>query len=248
MPEPSFVDLCRVRDLSCALLCGLAKAGTLTSGGTAARCLAGTLAAGNAVLALQAQRQNPVLYPAQGNLFPYRGSGPLPVEYALLTLRAAVDELSASGDAQLSLNGNMLARGMSGQSLFPPEAVARLDQATGDLINLLDAIQATSQTARSDTTSGEEWLPAGKAIVRAEEAGYQITASWLSRDAAKKGVKVRPAQLPGRHKQEVEWNSLAGYLLRVQAASEESEEEDEEEISQRVRKAQEQKKRSRPLN
>jgi hypothetical protein len=91
-------------------------------------------------------------------------------------------------------------------------------------------------------TAPEEWLPASVAVERAEQSGHPITLKWLTQDAAKHGVRIRPRQLPGRHQQEVEWNSLAGYLLK-QARPET--ELDDEEISHRIRAAQEQKRDER---
>jgi hypothetical protein len=58
-----------------------------------------------------------------------------------------------------------------------------------------------------------QWLPAAQAVNKAEQAGHPIRLDWLTRDAPKQGVKVRARQLPGNHKKEVEWNSLAGYLM-----------------------------------
>jgi hypothetical protein len=93
--------------------------------------------------------------------------------------------------------------------------------------------------------SQEEWLPAAKAVERAERAGHRISLKWLTQDAPKHGVRLRPRQLPGRHKREVEWSSLAGYLLRQQRPEEEP---DEEGISQRLRAAQEHKRQERSLD
>jgi hypothetical protein len=60
----------------------------------------------------------------------------------------------------------------------------------------------------------EEWVPASEAVERAKRAGFGITPPWLSKYAEKNGVRTRPRQGPGNHRSEVEWNSLAGYLLR----------------------------------
>jgi hypothetical protein len=95
------------------------------------------------------------------------------------------------------------------------------------------------------STGTEEWVPATVAVDRAETAGRPITLTWLTRDAKKHGVKIRPRQLQGRHKVEVEWHSLAGYLLRRPKREGKS---DEQEISRRLRDAQEKKRRECPLD
>jgi hypothetical protein len=95
------------------------------------------------------------------------------------------------------------------------------------------------------STGTEEWVPATVAVDRAETAGHRITMTWLTRDAKKHGVKIRPPRLPGRHRVEVEWNSLAGYLLKKPKREGKS---DEEEISRRLCDAQEKKRRECPLD
>jgi hypothetical protein len=91
----------------------------------------------------------------------------------------------------------------------------------------------------------EEWLSATDAVERAEKAGYPITLKWLTKDAPKYGVKTRPRQLPGRHRVEVEWNSLAGCLLRAGPLDQES---DEEAIGSRLAEVRERTRRERPLD
>ncbi|HTU92493.1 MAG TPA: hypothetical protein VMF69_20595 [Gemmataceae bacterium] len=98
--------------------------------------------------------------------------------------------------------------------------------------------------ASSDATA-EEWLPASAAVERAERCGHAITLKWLTQDACKHGVRIRPRQQPGRHKQEVEWASLAGYLLKRALPEDDG---GEEEISARIREAQEQRRRERFLD
>jgi hypothetical protein len=60
----------------------------------------------------------------------------------------------------------------------------------------------------------EEWLPAGAAAERAESKGLPLSLSYLSRLVKADKVRSRPPRLPGRHKLEVEWTSLVGYLTR----------------------------------
>jgi hypothetical protein len=97
----------------------------------------------------------------------------------------------------------------------------------------------------ANAAAAEEWLPATEAVDWAEEAGHPITLKWVTKDASKCGVRTRPSQLPGRHKVEVEWNSLAGCLLR-RALSEK--EPDETTMSASLREEQERKRRERPLD
>jgi hypothetical protein len=90
----------------------------------------------------------------------------------------------------------------------------------------------------------EEWLPASKAVVRAEQSGHPTTLKWLTQNARKYGVRIRPRQLPGRHKQEVEWASLAAWLLKRRRPENDA----DEETADRLREAQEQKRRERPFD
>jgi hypothetical protein len=90
----------------------------------------------------------------------------------------------------------------------------------------------------------EEWLPASQAVERVEQLGYPFTVKWLTQDARKHGVRIRRRQLPGRHKKEVEWASLAAYLLEQPRP----EKGVDEEVSDRIREAHEQKRRERPLD
>jgi hypothetical protein len=101
-------------------------------------------------------------------------------------------------------------------------------------------------------STAEEWLPASVAVERAEEKGYQITISWLTRNGSKAGVQIRSPQLPGRHKKEVEWGSLAKYLLANKmcdqfAQQEDGQEASEQEMNQRIQRASK-KKRERSLD
>ena len=104
---------------------------------------------------------------------------------------------------------------------------------------------AASEALVEVESSPEEWVPAAKAVERAERAGHPISLKWLTQDAPKHGVLLRPKELPGRHKQEVHWASLAGYLLRENRIEKEA---DEEGIRQRLRAAQERKRQERSLD
>jgi hypothetical protein len=99
-------------------------------------------------------------------------------------------------------------------------------------------------------TAAEEWLPAAEAASRAEEKGYTITLSWLTRDAKKHGVRTRARQLSGRHKVEIEWRSLAAYLLdhKPQKDSAEQPADEDPSTQERIRRASESKQKERPLN
>jgi hypothetical protein len=97
----------------------------------------------------------------------------------------------------------------------------------------------------------EEWMPARKAVDWAEQKGFSITLKWLTQDSPKHGVRVRKPQQPGRHKKEVEINSLAQYLFKDGKLLERAplEEEDEQEnVSRRIREAIEKKRRERSLD
>jgi hypothetical protein len=102
-----------------------------------------------------------------------------------------------------------------------------------------------TRSVRSSTTAEEEWLPASKAVEWAQQRGYSITLTWLTRDAAKHGVLIRPRELAGRHKREVERNSLAGYLLEREKNDSAS---DPEASQRRLSEAREQRRKERPLD
>jgi hypothetical protein len=85
-----------------------------------------------------------------------------------------------------------------------------------------------------------EWLPASRAVERAEYHGHHITLKWLTQDAHKHGVHIRPRQQRGRHKKEVEWRSLAGFLMKPAPSEKEL---DEEALSHRLSKARAQKRK-----
>ena len=101
--------------------------------------------------------------------------------------------------------------------------------------------------ARAEATEqGEEWLPASEAVERAERLHLPaVTLPWLSKSANGSGVRTRRREQPGRHKLEVEWNSLAGHLTRKALAADES--EDPESTDARIREAHAQRRQSRPI-
>src|SRR5216684_259719 len=101
----------------------------------------------------------------------------------------------------------------------------------------------TSLEVGLTTAANEEWVPALRAVERAEQSGHPITLKWLTQNSPKHGVRLRPCK-QGRHHKEVEWNSLAGHLLK-QARPEK--ELDEKVIDGRIREAQEQKRKERSL-
>jgi hypothetical protein len=93
--------------------------------------------------------------------------------------------------------------------------------------------------------SMEEWLPASKAAERAEQCGHPIPLKCLTKDACKHGVRIRPRQQAGKHRREVEWSSLAGYLLKRDQLEPGL---DEEATNQRIRETRAQKRRERSLD
>jgi hypothetical protein len=97
-----------------------------------------------------------------------------------------------------------------------------------------------------------EWLPASEAVERAEQKGYRITLSWLTRNAQASGVRVRSRQGPGTHKKEVEWGSLIVWLVdhkkpdrNLQQAREGC---GQEEAAKRIKEARARKRQERPLD
>jgi hypothetical protein len=109
--------------------------------------------------------------------------------------------------------------------------------------------------AREGADSPEEyddWLPASEAVEQAAASGHPITMSTLSKLARKGQVRARPWTRPGPHQLEVEWNTLAGYLLRRAAdkktAGEEDGEPPEGQFAGEIAIASKEKKRARPLN
>ncbi|HEV3446382.1 MAG TPA: hypothetical protein VG099_17190 [Gemmataceae bacterium] len=128
----------------------------------------------------------------------------------------------------------------SGMMIFP----------TSEWTHALKSLRMAAAALRAKAQdSQEKWIPANEAVEKANQRGFKINVTWLTRDAAKRGVKVRPRQLPGNHKQEVEWNSLAGYLLEHRKLAQPAEEqEDPAHIQQRILSAQQQRRKERPLD
>jgi hypothetical protein len=103
--------------------------------------------------------------------------------------------------------------------------------------------------ATSPIVDKEEWLPASKAVERAQRKGFSFTITWLTRDAHKYGIKIRQRQLPGRHKKEVEMRSLTRYLFedgKLLKRPTPEEETEEETIKRRIQEAKEKKRRELP--
>jgi hypothetical protein len=114
---------------------------------------------------------------------------------------------------------------------------------------LTSAGNGPTQEASQDVSLGlapnEEWIPAIAAVERAEQSGHPITLKWLTQDAPKHGVRVRPRQQPGRHKKEVEWNSLTPQLVKRTPRNIEQEDDG---VHTRLHKAREQKRRECSLD
>jgi hypothetical protein len=72
---------------------------------------------------------------------------------------------------------------------------------------------AARNSGGQDVVHHEEWVPASVAVERAEEANHPIALSRLSKLAKQGKIRTRPRTLAGKHRLEVEWNSLSGYLL-----------------------------------
>jgi hypothetical protein len=107
---------------------------------------------------------------------------------------------------------------------------------------------ANKQIETGPPPEAEEWLPASKAVDRAQRAGLKVTTSWLSKlrtSGKPQEIKMRPPVLPGTHRFEVEWNSLAGCLGRRMTKGTEGEDPD---VQRRLEKAREMKSRSRSLD
>jgi hypothetical protein len=91
---------------------------------------------------------------------------------------------------------------------------------------VLEAVRPMDASAAED---GKDWVPASVAVKRAAQAGFEITLPWLSKEAEKLGIKTRSNPGAGKHRREVNWSSLAGYLLLHLEMRKEKEEEDAEE-------------------
>jgi hypothetical protein len=135
-----------------------------------------------------------------------------------------------------------------GLPVIPP--LAQVQRA----IRYLRAWQEIGTTALKPPPLSQEWVPASEAVKRAERSGHTITPAWLSRlpKSAQDLVQTRPRELPGKHKREVEWNSLAGYLLRrdakPQGPEEDEGEDDPKEIARRIEHERKKKRQERPLD
>jgi hypothetical protein len=101
------------------------------------------------------------------------------------------------------------------------------------------------------SAAAEDWQPASRAVAIACQKGYKITADWISK--RKDRLRTRGPQLPGRHKLEVEMNSLATVLFaenkRGAPADTDTDEPDESERKMiEARMEQERQRKRRALN
>jgi hypothetical protein len=111
-------------------------------------------------------------------------------------------------------------------------------------------VPVTAQTAPEPPVvtapAQEEWLSFSEAVERAAQAEHTITLPWLNRSAHKHGVRTRPRQKPGNHRQEVEWHSLAAYLL--DSRKRDGNAEDGGGTAERIEEARRQKRQALPLD
>jgi hypothetical protein len=125
---------------------------------------------------------------------------------------------------------------------FPPQTLWHLSHK--DMKRYIEARQPAEPTE----TPYDEWLPASKAVEQAQKAGYKVGLDWITRSAAKYGVRTRGRQLPGNHRLEVEWNSLAGHLLKSGKKEPDEDGQPEEDTERRIQEARERKRQNRPLD
>jgi hypothetical protein len=94
----------------------------------------------------------------------------------------------------------------------------------------------------------EEWIATSSAVKKARQNSFSNSLTWLTRDASKHGVRLRPRpkSSQGRHRQEVEWSSLAKYLITK--VKPEDIEDESPETQSRLEKAKKDKKLRRPLD
>jgi hypothetical protein len=148
-----------------------------------------------------------------------------PPERALFRLKEAVEGLAQLGAEVPSHVQNALDAGCYDIAVRdrPPSQRSELTKLLSDFRQverrgrkwaerLLALIAANKQPPRQ-----EEWLPASQAVDQAERAGHRISLAWVSKYAEKNGVRMRPRQLDGNHRREVEWYSLMGFLTKRKA-------------------------------
>jgi hypothetical protein len=125
------------------------------------------------------------------------------------------------------------------------------------IFNQLRSIALRKQHERTQSPTGpenrhEKWMPFAEAVEKANSIEVNVSLSWLCKNEEKHGIRSRSRQLPGNHKREVEFHSLLlGYLLnnlkhvKTETPAEESPTTDAE-MDERIRVAQEKKRRERP--
>jgi hypothetical protein len=83
-------------------------------------------------------------------------------------------------------------------------------------VRLLADWLASSAAVDTPTAHGEEWIPFGSALERAEQAGLPVSRGQLSKLVSAGKVASQPGPPPGTRKL-IGWNSLAGHLARAKA-------------------------------
>jgi hypothetical protein len=104
----------------------------------------------------------------------------------------------------------------------------------------------------------EDWQPYSVAVARAARKGYLISLSFLSKKQDR--LRTRPKQLPGKHRREVEMNSLWAFLVsddgpvpkpppnEMEADGGEPGPRQQDIISARITRASEKNRKERPLD
>ena len=127
----------------------------------------------------------------------------------------------------------------------PPKLLDAIENAAAGLLQNLAGYLAENG---GQAPAGERWKPASAAVQEANAKGNSITLDWISKRKGK--IRTREGQqlqLPGKHKLEVEMNSLAVVLFAEKSRSdtdtgaEEPERREREEIEARKRNAQQRK-------
>jgi hypothetical protein len=85
-------------------------------------------------------------------------------------------------------------------------------QAIAEVVLRINDVEKIAESVAA-APAFELWIPAERAVEEASKLNHDTQIKWLTQDAPKHGVRVRPRELPGRHKKEVEWGTLAAYLL-----------------------------------
>jgi hypothetical protein len=175
-----------------------------------------------------------------------RGFGNSKLPYALCTVHVPIKDEDGTITREMRGSGMMI--------ILTPEWIHTMKslRATAEALKAKAEDRGKMPSTNAESSQGGEakWMPVSEAVNKANEKGYNITPTWLTRDAAKHGVKVRPRLLAGNHKKEVEWNSLSGYLLEnwTPAPRPAKEQDDQSSIDQRIQLARQRKQKERPLD